>query len=418
MKTVEECLTQILDFFHPLGVEKVPLRETLNRVLAGDIYSSRSIPPHDNSAMDGYALRWEDLQAASKDRPVTLRHLEEIAAGRMPERSVGRGETSRIMTGAPIPHGADTVVKIEDVETADGEVTFFGPAGEGDNIRRRGEDVMDGERVITGGTLIGPAQMGMLAATGNALVPVFKKPLVAIIATGDELIDVDGDPSSGGIVTSNSYSLHGQIIEAGGIPLSLGIARDNREDLLAHFSAAKEQAHVIVSSGGVSVGDYDFVQDVFTGLGARVLFDAVAQRPGKPFTYATMDKIPFFGLPGNPVSAMMCFEQYVRPALLKMTGHRAIFRRTVRAVLADTITKRRGFTYFLRGIVTWRDGTYSVMTTGDQGSGILKSMVLANGIIVLPRDMTTVRRGDEVTVQLIDNGLLASMKPEYLDHSP
>lgn len=414
MKTVEECLTQILDFFHPLGVEKVPLKETLHRVLAEDIYSSRSIPPRDNSAMDGYALRWEDLQTASKDHPVTLRSVEEIPAGRVPERSICSGETSRIMTGAPIPAGADTVVKIEDVQTSDGEVTLFGPAGEGDNIRRRGEDVMDGERVIAGGTLIGPAHMGMLAATGNALVPVYQRPLVAVIATGDELIDVDGDPSSGGIVTSNSYSLHGQIIEAGGIPLSLGIARDNREDLLAHFSAAKERAHVIISSGGVSVGDYDFVQDVFTELGARVRFDTVAQRPGKPFTYATMDRIPFFGLPGNPVSAMMSFEQYVRPALRKMTGHRALFRKTVRAVLEDTITKKSGLTYFVRGIVTWRDGTFTVMTTGDQGSGILKSMVLANGIIVLPRDMTRARRGDEVTVQLIDDGLLASVKPEYL----
>ncbi|MCK9230488.1 MAG: molybdopterin molybdotransferase MoeA [Syntrophales bacterium] len=417
MKTVEECLTQILDFFHPLGVEKVPLKETLHRVLAEDIYSSRSIPPHDNSAMDGYALKGEDLRKASKEHPVRLRSVEEIPAGRAPERSIGSGETSRIMTGAPIPTGADTVVKIEDVEIAGGEVSFFAPAAEGENIRRRGEDVVEGECVIAAGTLIGPAHMGMLAATGNALVPVFQKPLVAVIATGDELIDVDGDPSSGGVVTSNSYSLYGQIIEAGGIPLPLGIARDNRDDLLAHFSEAKERAHVIISSGGVSMGDYDFVQDVFTELGARVLFDTVAQRPGKPFTYATMGEIPFFGLPGNPVSAMMSFEQYVRPSLLKMTGHRTIFRRTIKAVLEDTFVKRGDLTYFVRGIVTWRDGKFTVVTTGDQGSGILKSMVLANGIIVLPRNMTTARRGEEVTVQLIDNGLLTSMKPDYLDYS-
>lgn len=417
MKTVEECLTQILDFLHPLGVEKVPLRESLNRVLAEDIYSSRAIPPRDNSAMDGYALRCEDLQKAAKEHPVTLRSVEEIPAGRSPEQSIGSGEASRIMTGAPIPAGADTVVKIEDVDADVQGVTFFGPAGEGDNIRRRGEDVMEGERVIARGILIGPAHMGMLAATGNALVPVFQKPLVAVIATGDELMEVDGDPSSGRIVTSNSYSLYGQILEAGGIPLPLGIARDKREDLLAHFSAAKERAHVIVSSGGVSMGDYDFVQDVFTELGARVQFDTVAQRPGKPFTYATMEKIPFFGLPGNPVSAMMSFEQYVRPALRKMTGHRAILRRSVKAVLEDTITKRSGLTYFVRGVLSWRDGKFTVMTTGDQGSGILKSMVLANSIIVLPREMTRARRGDEVVVQLIDNGLLSSVKPEYLDYS-
>ena len=228
-------------------------------------------------------------------------------------------------------------------------------------------------------------------------------------------MDVDGDPSSGRIVSSNSYSLYGQILEAGGVPLSLGIVRDAPGDLLARFTEARSKAHVIVSSGGVSVGDYDFVQEIFRELGARVEFDSVAQRPGKPFTYATMGKIPFFGLPGNPVSAMMSFEQYLRPALRKMTGHKALFRKAVRAVLDDSISKKSGFTYFIRGIVTWRDGRFSVTTTGDQGSGILTSMVLANGIIVLPRELTNARRGDEVTVQLIDNSLLAAAKPEYLD---
>ncbi|MDD5474896.1 MAG: molybdopterin molybdotransferase MoeA [Syntrophales bacterium] len=415
MKTAEDCLSQIIDFVSSLGVERVAITESLNRVIAKDIYSSRHIPPRDNSAMDGYALKWEDIKKASREVPVTLRCVEEIPAGIVPDKSPGRGEVSRIMTGAPIPDGADAVVKIEDVDTEGDRVTFFEPVGEGANVRRRGEDVTEGETVIAKGTLIGPAHMGMLAATGNSLVPVYKRPVVAIISTGDELMDIDGDPSSGRIVNSNSYSLFGQVTEGGGIPLILGIAKDNRGDVFTLLSKAKEEAHVIISSGGVSVGDYDFVQSVFKNLGARVEFDTVAQRPGKPFTFATLGSVPFFGLPGNPVSAMMSFEQYVRPALRKITGHRALYRKTVKAVLEEKLAKRSGFTYFLRGILSCRNGRMTVRTTGDQGSGILKSMVLANGIIVLPRAMTNAERGDEVAVQLIDNSLLAAAEPQYLD---
>ncbi len=414
MKTVEESLARILDFVAPLGVEKIPLTECLNRVLAEDAYSTRHIPPRDNSAMDGYAVKHRDLRNASPESPAVLRSVEEIPAGSSPGKRIGTGEAARIMTGAPVPDGADAVIKIEDVDVEDDRVRCFTPVEEGENVRKRGEDVIEGEAVIAAGSHIQPAHMGMLAATGHALVPVYKRPLVAIIATGDEIIDIDGDPSSEKIISSNSYSLYGQIIEAGGIPLPLGIARDTKKDLMSHFSMAKERAQVVISSGGVSMGDYDLVQDVLTELGARVEFETVAQRPGKPFTFATTETIPFFGLPGNPVSTMISFEQYVRPALRKMTGHKMLFRRTARAVLDENITKKNDLTYFIRGKATWRDGSFTVVTTGEQGSGILKSMVLANVIIVLPRGMTHARRGDEVTVQLIDKSILSAATPGYL----
>lgn len=415
MKTVEEALQEILDSVRPLEIEQVTLLDSLNRVLARDINSSRFIPPRDNSAMDGYALRSEDIMSASRQRPVTLRCVEEIPAGGYSARVLASGEAARIMTGAPIPEGADTVVKIEDV-TVDAEgVTFYAPSEKGVNIRRRGEDVVDGETILTKGTPIGPAQLGMLAATGNALVPLYRRPVVAIIATGDELIAVDGDPSPGKIVSSNSYTLYGQVVEAGAVPLPLGIARDTREDLLAHFTLAKERADVIVSSGGVSMGDYDYVRDVLRELGAEVRFESVAQRPGKPFTFALLNGLLLFGVPGNPVSAMVSFEQYIRPAIRKMTGHRALFRRTVKATLEEPLTKKGGFTYFLRGLLTGRDGRFTVTTTGDQGSGILKSMARANCIIVLPRHMTTIESGSEAAVQVIDNSLLAATEPGYLE---
>jgi molybdopterin molybdotransferase len=317
------------------------------------------------------------------------------------------------MTGAPVPEGADVVVKIEDVDVEGDLVKIFEPSPLGDHIRRRGEDVIEGELIVPRGTVIGPAHIGMLASTGHASIPVYQRPLVAVIATGDELIDIDGDAASGKIVSSNSYSLYGQILQCGGVPMQLGIAKDTMEDLLEKFKAAG-RADIIISSGGVSVGDYDYVKDVMTGIGIRLEIENVAQRPGKPFTFGRLGNVPVFGLPGNPVSAMMSFEQFVRPVIRKMTGHRDLFRKTVRATLEEDIKKKSGLTYFIRGKVTGHEKGFTVATTGDQGSGILKSMVLANGIIVLPRDVTEVKKGEKVTVQLIDDSFLSSPKPEYL----
>jgi len=414
MITVKEALNTILDVISPLGCENVDVLNSLGRVIGEDIYAPRDIPPKDNSAMDGYALRSEDTAGADAERPVALSVTEDIPAGYAPSKEVGAGEAARIMTGAPVPEGADAVVMVEETESDDSAVRIYTQASKGQHIRYAGEDVKEGELVIRRGTLLRPAEIGMLSALGCSRVKIYQKPLVAIIATGDELVDIDGAASPGKIVSSNSYSLAAQVMECGGVPLQIGIARDNKEALAEKFTDAL-RADIIVSSAGVSVGDYDFVKDVMTDMGISIEFWQVAERPGKPMTFGMKKNTLFFGLPGNPVSSMITFEQYVRPAILKMTGHSNIFRKTIRAQLSEDITKKRGLRYFIRGCISSGEGKYIVKTTGEQGSGILKSMVLANGIIVIPEDMDFVKAGSEVKVQLLDASQDCTETPEYLD---
>jgi len=413
MITVEHALNHILKSVSTLGTEKINILDALGRVLAEDVYAPRNIPPHDNSAMDGYALTAEDTMGASEESPLFFEVIEDIPAGYLPQKIVGFAEASKIMTGALMPEGADAVVPIEDTELEEGRVKISQDLSIGTNVRYSGEDVTEGECVLVTGTVIRPAEIGMLSSLGRSFIKVHRKPLVAILASGDELIDIDGVPAPEKIINSNSYSIAAQVTECGGIPLHLGIARDTREDITAQFREAL-RADIIVSSAGVSVGDYDFVGDAMQDLHISVDFHTVAQRPGKPFTFGTMGAIPVFGLPGNPVSSMVSFEQYVRPTMLKMTGYTKLFRRTVQAVLKEDITKKKGLRYFLRAIVTTDNDTYSVVTTGAQGSGILKSMVRANGIMVLPEELTTVKAGNTVTVQLIDNLFEQTDTPGYL----
>jgi molybdopterin molybdotransferase len=253
----------------------------------------------------------------------------------------------------------------------------------------------------------------MLAALGRSYVAVHQRPVVAVVSTGDELVEVDEMPGPGKIVNSNSYSLAAMVLEAGAIPLQLGIARDNREDLLDKFRAAA-RADIIVSSGGVSVGDYDLVKDIMAEIGSRIQFWRVAMRPGRPLAFGRLEGKPLFGLPGNPVSSMVSFEQFIRPSILTMRGYRNIFRRAVRAEMTDGFSKKKGLKYFLRARVEYRDGKHYAAMTGEQGSGILKSMVLANGLIVLPEDVSAVKPGDEVAVQLLDSRLELTSEPHYL----
>jgi len=318
------------------------------------------------------------------------------------------------MTGAFVPEGADAVIMVEETKSDDAGVRIYAEAAEGQNIRYAGEDVREGDLVIRAGTLLRPAETGMLSALGRSFVKVYQKPLVALIATGDELVDIDGAASPGKIVSSNSYSLAAQVMECGGIPLQLGIAKDNMDDLAEKFRDAL-RADVIVSSAGVSVGDYDFVKDVMKDIGINIDFWQVAERPGKPMTFGARGGRPVFGLPGNPVSSMITFEQYVRPTILKMTGHENIFRRTIRAKLTENIKKKKGLRYFIRGRVKRQEGGFVAEATGEQGSGILKSMVLANGIIVIPEDVDFVKAGSEVMVQLLDNSQDFTKEPEYLN---
>jgi len=302
---------------------------------------------------------------------------------------------------------------VEDTEGAGKQVRILVPVKPGTDIRPAGEDVKKGEPVLFRGNIIRPAEIGMLSSLGRSFIKVFQRPVVAIIATGDELVDVDEPVLPGKIVNSNSYALAAQVTECGGITMQLGIAKDNREDLEAKFKGAL-RADVIISSGGVSVGDYDFVKDVMKEIGSKIQFWKVAMRPGRPLAYGTLGGKPLFGLPGNPVSSMVSFEQFVRPALLKMMGYRNLFRRSVQAVLMENITKASDVRSFLRARVSFEKGQYRVSTTGEQGSGILKSMVRANGLIILPEKITRAKKGDTVTVQLLDGSLDTSLNPEYL----
>jgi molybdopterin molybdotransferase len=272
------------------------------------------------------------------------------------------------------------------------------------NIRFAGEDVQKGELIVKKGSALRPADIGMLATLGKAFINVYQKPRVAIMSTGDELVDIETNPPLGKIINSNSYSLAAQVLECGGIPIMLGIAKDKKIDLQEKFKTALH-ADVIISSGGVSVGDFDFVKDVMGEIGNAMHFWQVAMRPGKPLAFGAIEGIPLFGLPGNPVSAMISFEQFVRPSLLKMQGHKKIFRQTAKAVCAQEIQKSAGFKHFVRALVKKEKEQYIAMVTGDQGSGILKSMVIANALIVMGENETRIKKGAQVTIQLLDDSL-------------
>jgi molybdopterin molybdotransferase len=401
MISVDEALDRILSHIRPLGFEKVSLFDSLGRVLAEDISARRNIPPLDNSAMDGYAVRWEDIRNASQNHPIRLEVIEDLPAGFISTRTLEKGKAIRIMTGAPIPKGADTVIPVEESKKEDGFVLIFKVAALGENIRKSGEDVKQGDRVIFKGDTIRPAEVGMLASVGRSFVYVTQRPLVAILCTGDELVDVDGDVDEVKIISSNSHTLGAQVKECGAIPLQLGIARDRKEEIEEKLRQGI-RADVLISSAGVSVGDYDFVKDVLKDLGMEMVFWKVAMRPGQPLAFGTIGGKPVFGLPGNPVSSMISFEQFVRPSLLKMMSCRQLFRPVIEAILKEEIRKMTGRRYFIRGIVSFEKNQYFVTTTGEQGSGILRSMVRANGLIVIPEDQEMVRAGDKVKVQSLD----------------
>jgi len=401
MTSVDEALDKILSHIHPLGFEKVSVLDSLGRVVGEDIHARRDIPPFDNSAMDGYAILSEDVEKASSNHPVRLEVIEDLPAGSISTKRLRKGKAIRIMTGAPVPKGADAVIPVEDTKKENGSALILRAATPGENIRRSGEDVKKGDRVISRNDMIRPAEVGMLASVGRSFVSVYQRPLVSILCTGNELVDVDGDLDEVKIISSNSYTLGAQVKDCGAIPLQLGIARDRKEEIEEKLRQGI-RADVIISSAGVSVGDYDFVKDVMKRLGMEMVFWKVAMRPGQPLAFGTIGGKPAFGLPGNPVSSMISFEQFVRPSLLKMMGHRKLFRPVVEAVLKEDIKKMAGRRYFIRGSVSFEKDQYFVSTTGEQGSGILKSMVKANGLIVIPEEQEMVRAGERVKVQLLD----------------
>jgi molybdopterin molybdotransferase len=412
MISVEEAIHRILEQIPRLGKERLPILQCLGRIMGEDIFAPRNIPPWDNSAMDGYAARWQDIHEASPHKGIKLKVLADLPAGRIFEGEIGPGEAIRIMTGAPLPRGADTVIQVEDTEKSGDAVRILSCPEKGKNIRLAGEDVKAGERVLEEGNLLRPPHMGLLASLQRSIISVYQVPRVAILSTGDELIEIDEPREEGKIINSNSYSLASQVIECGALPLQLGIAKDNPEALSAKIHQGLF-ADILVTSGGVSVGDYDLVKGMLRELG-KIDFWKVAMRPGQPLAFGIVFGKPLFGLPGNPVSSMVSFEQFVRPSILKMAGHQNLFRPTLPAVLREDIEKKAGLTHFIRCRLIYEQGKFSAWSTGEQGSGILSSMVKAQGLIVLPRNKTLLRAGEEVRVILLDSTLLHTPFPAYL----
>ena len=413
MISVEEARERVLGYFGVLEPETRPILEADGQVLAEDVEGRFDIPPLDNSAMDGYALRTEDIRGASETSAATLRVTGAVAAGQLPTVRVEPGTAIRIMTGAPIPEGADAVVPFEDTDEVDrrasgrtlSEIGIREEVPPEANVRPAGQDMRAGERVLESGAVLRSAEIGVLAALGRSSVRVIRRPVAAILATGDELVDVGQDLQPGSIYDVNSYSVSVAVQRAGGVPRLLGIARDNLEDLEAKLQAGLE-ADILLTSAGVSKGDYDIVKDVLARRGEIELW-SVRMRPAKPLAFGVLDgpngrRVPHLGLPGNPVSALVGFEQIGRPAILKMMGKTRLARPTLRATLEEPIHNFDGRRVYARAIVTRRDGAYYARLTGHQNSNILTSMARANGLAVCPEDVAVKEAGEEVEVQMVD----------------
>ena len=416
MLSVEEARSRILEMFQPLESERKPVLEALGQVLAEDVSSPMFIPPLANSAMDGYAVQSSDITGATPDTPKSLRVIGQVAAGQLPQNEVVPGTAVRIMTGGPIPPGADTVVPFEDTDEYDLKSSGMGlsdiaeikvniGASEGSNVRPAGQDISKGQTVLKKGMLLRPSEIGVLASVGRDMVEVVRRPVVAVIATGDELMEPGGPIAPGKIYDSNSYSVAAAVLRYGGVPLFLGIARDNLESMNAKLEEGLD-ADLLLTSAGVSRGDYDIVKDLLASRG-KVAFWSVRMRPAKPLAFGVFPRpggrqVPHVGLPGNPVSALVAFEELVRPAILRMLGRTDLEKPTIRAELEEDVVNTDGRRVFARVVVTRRNGRYYACLTGDQGSGVLTSMALANGLAICPEDVPRMKAGEEVDVQMLD----------------
>jgi molybdopterin molybdotransferase len=418
MISVQEALEKVLSYVEVLEPEQKPILDCLGQVLAEDVYSTIDIPPLDNSAMDGYALRAEDTSGASKSSPKCLSVVGELAAGSLPAKKVKPGTAIRIMTGAPLPEGADAVVRFEDTDEVNrkssrGDLSQVGilcQAKKGLNVRCKGEDIAQGELVLKKGKLLRPSEIGVLASLGRSTALVIRRPVVAILATGDELTPIDQPLAPGKIYDSNTYIIAAEVSRYGGIPKILGIGRDSVQSLTEKIDEGLS-ADMLITSGGVSRGDYDMVKDVLAERG-EIGFWTVCMKPGKPLAFGTMKKmeggrekkVPHLGLPGNPVSSMITFEQFARPAILKMMGKEILAKPAIRAIIEDDVANNDGRRIFARVIVTKRGDQYYASLTGHQGSGILTSMAKANGLAIVSENSKGVKAGDIVEVQMLDWG--------------
>jgi molybdopterin molybdotransferase len=421
---VAEAREMILRSVAPLGGERRALLQALGSVLAEDLVSPLDLPPWDNSAMDGFAVRAEDVRGASEQSPRTLRVMEDVPAGSFATRPIGSGEAIRIMTGAPVPEGADSVVRVEHTDggvgigTTNARVRVLSDGDAGRNIRSKGEDLREGARVLETGTVLGAADLGVAASLGRSQLSVVRRPRVALLTSGDELVDLDGFAEvlqGRRIVSSNTYSLAAQLAEAGVEVRILGIAADAPQSLREHLGGARG-CDALITSAGISVGEHDYLREVLLEMGLEAAFWRVRIRPGSPFGFGRISGlggIPWFGLPGNPVSSMVTFEMFVRPALLRMCGRTAVFLPTAPVELRDDYPARSGLTHFSR-VRLQQDsaGRWLASLTGAQGSGILTSMAAADALLVVPENQPNTSAGDVLPAILLGGAPLRE-EPGY-----
>ena len=418
MLPVEDALARILDLCEPLPAETRAIEDAVGQVLAESMTAPFDIPPHDNTAMDGYAAQAADTAGASEDAPARLRVIGELAAGYLFGGEVGAGEAVRIMTGAPMPEGADTIVPFEETDEeglrapgqeqgALADVGILKAAKPGANIRRRGEDVREGAEVLQGGALLRGPEVAVLASLGVREAQVVSRPRVAILSTGDELLSPGEPPAPGKIYDSNSYGLSALVRQYGGVPKPAGIAADTVEALTAAIQQALADADLLITSAGVSRGDFDVVKEVLVREGA-IDFWTVRMKPGKPLAFGHFDapdgrRVPHIGLPGNPVSSLLAFELFGRPAIERLMGRQPQERPVVRAIAEDDIVNTDARRVYARATMQLDDGgRWHARLTGPQGSGVLTSMALANGYAICPEDAERIRAGEECDVIMVD----------------
>ncbi len=401
MITVAEARARIFRDAAPGPVETMSLLRARGKVLAEPLTAPLSLPPFDNAAMDGFAVRASDLAPAKPEQPVRLPLSSEVTPGRAHVPPLTAGFAIRIMTGAPVPPGADAVVRLEDAYEEAGEVCFRRPVLAGENIRRMGEDLQAGDRLLESGTLLTPARIALLAGVGLCEVKVHSAPRVAILTTGDELVQPGHVLKPGQIYDSNAFALAAMVSEAGGIPILMGVVRDDREQTLQQLREAAA-LDVILTSGGVSTGRYDLIGETLQHHG-DLHFDRVAQQPGKPFTYATLWGKPVFALPGNPVAAMICFEIYVRPVLRLMLGQQDVERPRLMVTMAESVSKKPGKEAFLRVVLDRTPDGPLARLAGEQGSAMLSTMARANALVIVPAEAAGLAEGEQVEALALDS---------------
>jgi molybdopterin molybdotransferase len=411
---VRQAMDRVIAGVGLLEAEEVALMETLGDVLAEDVHSPITLPARTNSAMDGFAVRAVDVGGASKKTPRRLRVIEEVRAGGVPSKPIGKGEATRVMTGAPLPAGADGVIRQEDADFSGDSVAILDDRDAGRNVRFAGEDLEKGARVFAAGTPLGPAQIGVLASMGMARIRVRRRARVGILASGDEIVDLDQAAqilAGTKTASSNSYTLDALIRLAGAVPVTLGIAADTKRSVREHLERGVADCDLIVSTAGVSVGEYDHLRPVLEEMGCEMVFTKVRMRPGSPTSFGIVRRVPWIGLPGNPVSTMVCFELFVRPAIRKMQGHTLLFRRTVQAVAEEPLKTPGRLMHFLRAVVHESPEGWRARLTGPQGSGILTSMAKANALLIVPEEAEAVPAGTELSALLLDDSRTMTVEP-------